>query len=254
MANSPSGESVLSRIVRILETFSEEKTSQTPSEIGRAAGLPRSTAYRLVDDLTEAGLLDRNEDNELQLGLRLWELALRGSTVLRLRQAGLPYMEEIQAHIREHTQLAVLEQDEALFLERLSHNEAGPNITLVAGRLPLHASSSGLVLLAYANPEIRNRVLARPLAKVGPETITDPARLERELRTIRTQGYVIAPGTVQAVSTGIAVPIRDAGVVKAALSVILPREADPTPALKSLQQAAKKIEAALQQSAHSQSH
>src|SRR5699024_10279415 len=127
----PSGESVIDRVVRILETFSADRTSQRASEIGRTAGLPSSTAYRLVDDLVEAGLLDRNEDNELRLGLRLWELALRGSAVLRLRQAALPHMEEIQGRIREHTQLAVLEQDEALFIERLSHRDAGANITLV---------------------------------------------------------------------------------------------------------------------------
>lgn len=231
--------------MRILETFSAARTAQSASEIGRRAGLPSSTAHRMVEDLTRAGLLDRNEDNEVRLGLRLWELALRGSTVLRLRQAALPQMEEIQSRIREHTQLAVLEQDEALFLERLSHPDAGANITLVAGRLPLHASSSGLVLLAHAAPEIRERVLARPLERVAPGTTIDPGRLARELRSIRRQGYVVAPGTVQAVSTGIAVPIRDAGLVTAALSVVLPRDADPGPALAALQQAVPRIEAAL---------
>lgn len=238
---------MIERIVRVLDTFAADLTTQSPTEIGRRANLPRSTAHRLVDDLVAAGLLERNEDNEVHLGMRLWELALRGSKVLRLRQAALPHMEEVQRQIRQHTQLAVLEQDEALFLERLSHPEAGANITLVAGRLPLHASSSGLVLLAHADPVVRQRVFSEPLPKVGPNTVTDPAILERALREVRTQGYVIAPGTVQGVSTGVAVPIRDAGVVAAAVSVILPREADPRPALRSLLQAAPLIEATLAQ-------
>ncbi|RUA27212.1 MAG: IclR family transcriptional regulator, partial [Actinobacteria bacterium] len=175
MANSPSGDSMTERIVRVLDTFTAERSMQSASEIGRRAGLPSSTAHRLVDELVAAGLLERDEDRRVHLGMRLWELALRGSTALRLRQAALPHMEQLQTRIRQHTQLAVLEQDEALFLERLSHPDAGANITRIAGRLPLHASSSGLLLLAYAPSPVRERVLAGPLRAVARETVTDAA-------------------------------------------------------------------------------
>ncbi|MBD3942256.1 IclR family transcriptional regulator [Microbacterium sp. NEAU-LLC] len=245
MANSPSGDSMTDRIVRVLETFTVERSMQSASEIGRRAGLPSSTAHRIVDELVDAGLLERDEDRRVHLGLRLWELALRGSTALRLRQAALPHMETVQARIREHTQLAVLEQDEALFLERLSHPAAGANITRVAGRLPLHASSSGLVLLASAPAALRDRVLAGPLRAVSPETVTDAARLRRLLTEVRRTGVVVAPGSIEAVSTGVAVPIRDAGAVVAALSVVLPRETAPEPAIAALREAAASIEAAL---------
>lgn len=250
MANSSSGESIIERVVRILDTFSPQRTSQTATEVGRRAALPPSTAHRLVNDLVEAGLLERTDDNQIRLGLRLWELALRGSTVLRLRQAALPVMEEIQAHLRQHTQLAVLEQDQALFIERLSHPHGIENIALVAGRLPLHASSSGLVLLAYAPAHVRERVLNGPLPKIGPKTTTDPALLERQLRTIRSRGYVISPATVQAIATGIAVPIRDKAVVSAALSVVLPRSTPPEPALEVLGQAVPRIEEELRRQRH----
>lgn len=245
MANSASGDSVIERVVRVLETFSEARTVQSASEIGRRAGLPSSTAHRLTDDLVSAGLLERDDEHRLRLGMRLWELALRGSTALRLRQAALPHMERVQSVVREHTQLAVLEQEEALFLERLSHPEAGANITRVAGRLPLHASSSGLVLLAHADPELRERVLASPLRAVGPGTVTDAAQLRRLLARIRREGCVIAPGSIEAVSTGIAVPVRDAGRVIAALSVVLPREVPTVPAVRALRDAAARTEAEL---------
>lgn len=245
MANSASGDSMTDRIVRVLETFTSERTVQTAAQIGRRAGLPSSSAHRIVDDLVGAGLLERDEDRRLRLGLRLWELAQRGSAALRLRQAALPHMETVQRRIREHTQLAVLEQEEALFLERLSHPEAGANITRVAGRLPLHASSSGLVLLAHAPRALRERVLAEPLRALAPETITDAAVLRRRLSTIRAQGFVIAPGSIERVSTGVAVPIREGGEVIAALSAVLPRQTDPEPALAALQAAASATETAL---------
>jgi DNA-binding IclR family transcriptional regulator len=234
------------RIVRVLETFTADRTVQSASEIGRRAGLPSSTAHRLVDELVEEGLLDRDEDRRVRLGLRLWELALRGSQALRLRQAALPFMERIQSRVREHTQLAVLEQDSALFLERLSHPAAGANITRIAGRLPLHASSSGLVLLAYADADLQERVLAGALPALSPETVTDASSLARILAGIRRAGFVVAPGSVEAVSTGVAVPVRDeTGVVVAALSVVLPRETNPDVAIAELLAAARDIRASL---------
>ena len=246
MANSRSGDSVTDRIVRILDTFTAERTVQTAAQIGRRAGLPSSTAHRQVDGLVAAGLLERDEDARVRLGMRLWELALRGSQALRLRQAAMPFMEEVQANVREHTQLAVLEQDEALFLERLSSPDSGANITRIAGRLPLHASSSGLVLLAFGSTDLQERVLAAPLARISAETITDAAALRRTLAHIRRVGYVVAPGSIEAVSTGVAVPVRDgSGTVVAALSVVLPRTAPTEGAVAALRDAATGIRSTL---------
>lgn len=251
MANSRSGESMIERVVRVLDTFSADRTVQTASEIGQRSGLPSSTAHRLVNELAEAGLLERDDEHRVRLGMRLWELALRGSTALRLRQASLPHMEWVQHEIREHTQLAVLEDGEALFVERLSHPDAGANITRVAGRLPLHASSSGLILLAYADPKLREHVLSEPLRSLGPGTITDAQKLRHVLTEIRRTGIVVAPGSIEAVSTGVAVPIREAGVVIAALSVVLPRNTATEPAQHALITAAQAIEMELR---HTRAH
>jgi len=246
MANSPSGDSVTDRIVRVLETFTPARTAQTAAEIGRRSGLPSSTAHRLVGELVDAGLLERDADRRVRVGMRLWELATRSSLALRLRQAAMPAMERVQARVHEHTQLAILEQDEALFLERLSDQAAGANITRIAGRLPLHASSSGLVLLAYADVELQGRVLGAPLRPLTRETPTDPAAVRRKLAEVRSVGHAIAPGYIEDVSTGVAVPVRDeAARTIAALSVVLPRDAPTAFALEELHLAAREIERAM---------
>jgi DNA-binding IclR family transcriptional regulator len=246
VANSPSGDSMTQRLARVLETFTPTRTVQSVAEIGRRAGLPSSTAHRIVGELVDAGFLERDEDRRVRVGMRLWELATRSSQALRLRQAAMPFMERVQARVREHTQLAILEQDEALFLERLSEPESGANITKVAGRLPLHASSSGLVLLAYADRALHERILTGPLARLTRETIADPSTLRKKLADIRTLGHAVAPGYIEDVSTGVAVPVRDeSGEVIAALSVVLPRDSATDPALAELLRAARDIEAAL---------
>lgn len=246
MANSPSGDSVTDRLVRVLETFTPSRTVQTAAEIGRRSGLPRSTAHRMVSEFVDAGLLERDDDRRIRIGMRLWELATRSSQALRLRQAAMPAMERVQARIREHTQLAVLEQDEALFLERLSGPTSGSNITRIAGRLPLHASSSGLVLLAFGGRELQERILSGPLPRRTPETITEATVLRRKLAEVRTLGHAIARGSIELVSTGVAVPVRDeTGSVVAALSVVLPRDAETATALAELHRGRREIERAL---------
>jgi DNA-binding IclR family transcriptional regulator len=246
MANSRSGDSVIERVTRVLDSFQSERVSQTPAEIARRTGLPRSTAHRLVTELVGQGLLERDDEGQVRIGMRLWELTTRGSHALRLRQLALPFMEEVQAAVREHTQLGVLEHDEVLFLERLSARDAGANITRIAGRLPLHASSSGLVLLANAPSPFQERYLAGPLSPVSPETITDPELLRRKLSEVRRLGFSFAPGYIEAVSTGIAVPVSDPSGVVAALSVVIPRRDDaPDAVVAILRKAAAGIGAAL---------
>jgi DNA-binding IclR family transcriptional regulator len=246
MANSPSGESVLERTVRILETFTPERTVQSVAQLARRAGLASSTAHRLVDSLVETGLLERDDDRRVRLGLRLWELAMRGSEALRLRQAALPAMERVQSRIRQHTQLAVFAQGEALFLERLSSPHAGANIARIAERLPLHASSAGIVLLAHRPADEQERLITGPLAALTPETITHPEALRRKLAEVRRLGHAVMPGTVEAVAAGVAVPVRAAGgTVIAALSVVLTREQPPAPAIAVLRKVADDIRRSL---------
>lgn len=231
------------RVLRILDTFTPTRTVQSASDIGRRANLPRSTAHRMVAELCALGVLDRDADGGIRVGMRLWELATRSSHALRLRRAALPEMERVQAQIREHTQLAILEQDEALFIERLSAESSGSNVAQVAGRLPLHASSSGLVLLAFADRATQARILKGPLTPLARDTITDAATLRRALADVRRTSHAVAPGYIEQVATGVAVPIRDrTGRVIAALSVVLPRDAPTQPSLVVLLDAARETE------------
>ena len=247
MANSESGDSVTDRIVRVLETFTPTRTVQSAAEIGRRTGLPTSSAHRIVGDLIEAGLLERDDDRRVRIGLRLWELATRSSHALRLRQLAMPAMERVQARVREHTQLAILEQDEALFLERLSGPGSGSNVTRIAGRLP-----AARVLVGARPARVRRprpagadpRGQAHPGRPRDHHGCRDPASQARRGPPARTR-----------CGTGLHREHRDGcracrcatrpGTVIAALSVVLPREAPVEPALVELHGAAREIERAL---------
>lgn len=220
-------ESVLGRIVRIVEVFGPDTPALSVSELARRADLHVATASRMVDHLVGYGWLRRDGDRKVCIGMRLWELASRASPALPLREAAMPYMEDLHAVVRQHTQLAVLDGDEVLFLERLSARNAVINLTRIAGRLPLHASSSGEVLLAYAPVELQERVLAGPLRAFTPDTVTDPRELRARLAGIRRDGFALCAGFFDERATGVAVPVRGpGGAVAAALGVVVPNDAN----------------------------
>jgi DNA-binding IclR family transcriptional regulator len=236
------GESSLSRAVRVLEAFTAEEPELTVTELARRSGLHVATASRIVGQLAAHGLLSRSADRRVGIGMRMWELASRASPARSLRDAAMPYLEDVHAVVGHHAQLAVLDGDEVLFLERLSARDAVINYTRIAGRLPPHASSSGVVLLAYGPPALAERVLSRPLARYTAATTTTGADLRALLDRVRRQGYVLLAGHVHEDATGIAVPVRDGlGEVVAALSVIVPADDRAASAVPVLLAAARGI-------------
>ena len=225
MARSTSGESVLERVVRILDAFGPDTPALQVSQIATRAKLPLSTASRLVDELIDHGLLRRDAHRHVRIGVRLWELGQRASPTLGLREAALPFMEDLHAVIGHHVQIGVLQNDEVLFIERLTARSSVINFTRIAGRLSLHASSSGLVLLAHAGRTLQQRILNSPMERFTDATITTEAALRSELARIRRDDYAFCPGYIHPDATGIAAPIRDSrNRVIAALSVVVPND------------------------------
>jgi DNA-binding IclR family transcriptional regulator len=247
MPRTQGGESVLSRAVRIVEAFGPGDTALTVTEIARRSGLHIATASRLVEELSSFGWLQRDEDRKVRIGVRMWEVVSRASPTLSLREAAMPVMEDLHAIVGQHIQLGVMEGDEVLFVERLTAPGAVINYTRVAGRLPLHASSSGLLLLAYAPPAQQERIISRPLEVFTEQTIASPSQLRSALAEVRRQGYAFLAGHLHPDATGVAVPVRDpAGKVVAALAIIVPNDDVARSRVAVLQAASRAVSRAME--------
>ncbi|MBP2329375.1 DNA-binding IclR family transcriptional regulator [Kibdelosporangium banguiense] len=216
---------MLSRAVRLFEVFGVDTPALTVSELARRAGLPVATASRLINELVSYGWLRRDASKRVRIGVRMWELASRASPTLGLREAAMPFIEALHAVVGHHVQLGVLQDHEVLFVERLSAPGAVVNVTRIAGRLPIHASSSGLVLLACGASELQESVLAGPLRAFTPNTVTEPKALRVLLAETRRNGYAFCAGFIDESATGIAVPLRGlSGRTVAALGVVVPND------------------------------
>lgn len=247
MSRTQGGESVLSRAVRIVEAFGSGDTALTITEIARRSGLHIATASRLVEELASFGWLQRDENRKVRIGVRMWEIVSRASPTMSLREAAMPVMEDLHIIVGQHIQLGVMEGDDVLFVERLTAPGAVINYTRVAGRLPLHASSSGLLLLAYAPPVQQERIISRPLEVFTEQTISSPSKLRSALAEVRRQGYALLAGHLHPAATGIAVPVRDPeGNIVAALAIIVPNDGTARSHIAVLQAASAAVSRAME--------
>lgn len=221
MANSPTGESVIERVDRILAAFSPTQDRLTVGQIARSAGLPVSSAHRLCHELVQRGWLMR-EGVSLTVGTRLWELTTRSAPETSLSAIATPFMHDAHSVLGQHIQLGRVDGREVLFLQRLAAHGAREISSSVAGRLPLHVSAVGLVLLAWMPKLQIQRYLEELQADSAWLPQGDVSQLEAVLRSARSLGHVIQSGNVEPDRTGIAVPVRGSqGKVVAGLGVVL---------------------------------
>src|SRR5699024_10506562 len=120
MKNSVSWGTVLDRELHILAAFDVHSTQLPIAKLSQPTHIALATTYRLGTQKTVEEILTRYANGTVGLGMRLWELAARSSPALSLRSAAMPFLDDVQAIFRQHTQLSILDDQEVLVVERLS--------------------------------------------------------------------------------------------------------------------------------------
>lgn len=228
MARQSNGVSAISRVVQILDTFSFEAPFLSLSEISERAGIPMSSAHRIVQELVDHGLLERMPDRSYRVGNRLWEMGSRTPGALGLREIALPFLHAIQSRVRQHTQLLVRSGLDILVIERLSSRDAVVNASIVGGRTPLQLSSSGLVFLANTEDDLIPAIVERGLTPLTPYSLRTEAELREAVERTRRDGYGLSTGWIFEESRGVAVAVRGSeDVVVGTVGVVVPNDGSP---------------------------
>ena len=216
----PHGEAVLDRAFRILASFGPDDRSLSLTSLSARAGLPAPSALRIARKLVELGALERDEDGRYMVGLRLLEIASLAPRGHGLRAIALPYLEDLHHATGQHVLLAVRDGTEAILIERLSAHRAGRVLFRIGGRMPMHSTGVGLVLLAHAPVPVQEEALAGDLTLEPGH----PLQSERELRVllaaIRRDGVAVASRLRPEPMTSVAAPVLNGRRVVAALSVV----------------------------------
>ena len=229
---------MVDRAFALLSAFRADRRTLSLSELSRLSGQPTSTAHRLASRLVEWGALERLPDGRYVVGLRLLEVASLAPRGHGLRDLAMPYMGDLAEATHQHVLLAVLEEDEAMLVERLSYRSAAPVHYRVGGRMPLHSTGVGRVLLAHAEDDVTERILGSRLVHQPEGVPVDVPDLRRQLARIRRDGTAQWRRASPTPVFSLAAPIWDHDDrCCAALSVLVPSAAENparglTPALR----------------------
>jgi IclR family acetate operon transcriptional repressor len=215
----PGTQAVL-RAIRLLKTFSDTKPVLSLADLSAAAQLKKSTAFRLLTALESEGMVARAAGSDAyRLGpdmLALGGMALRSND---LRSASHAELERLAKETGETATLEILVEAGVLILDEVVSDHLIATTHWIGTNWPVHATSTGKVLLAYLPDNARRQALQFPLTKFTPNTIVQPERLEDELSQIRLQGFAIAAEELEIGFVAIGAPVCNFdGQVRAAIS------------------------------------
>lgn len=242
----------IGKALALLNHFSRSRTEIRLSEFARLSGRDKATTLRYLSELAESGFLEQDERTRLyRIGPAVLRLAALRERATPARAAALPIVEALSARIGELVHVSLL-QGEAL--SPLVHADARAHGVRVnydpAEMLPLHATASGLAVLAFAPDALRRRALKGPLPAYTGATVTDAALLAELAEETRRRGHALSDGFFETEVLSLAAPLFDGeGRVTGAVAVAMPRaraEARPhDEILAALHEAATALTAAL---------
>lgn len=217
--NPSGGRTVTHKVLSLLTTFEDLRRSFTLTELADSANIPLSTAHRLTHELVDWGFITRTEQGRFQLGLRIWEM---GQNVgHQLRETARPFTQDLYSLTGEITQLAIRNGREILFLDRIYGTRRVPRASRVGGRVPMHSTAVGKVLLAFEEPWVREAYLQGPMGHVASRTVINPGVLSKQLDLVAEEGYAITVEEQRRGICSIAVPIFHTGRIGAALGLVV---------------------------------
>jgi DNA-binding IclR family transcriptional regulator len=197
------------RAAALVRAAAARPTGETASGLARAAGLPNATALRLIHTLEREGFLMRlPADGRYVIGLDLVRLGRDVDTADVLLAVARDALERVAAETRETVTLSVLRGPESFdIVLQIDAPHLIQAVNWVGHRYPLHATSSGKIVLAALDPERLDRVLSAPLERLTSATITDPEALRRELERVREQRHSVIVDELEEGLASVSVPI-----------------------------------------------
>ena len=180
------------------------------TQLAEQVELPKSTVSRLLSTLEELGVVEQvTAGGNYRIGPGLIEIATAVMPGRSLVAAARPHLVELARRTGEAAGLSVPDGRMAHYVDQADSDNQVQVRDWTGERIVMHAVSSGLVFLAWAEPAFVDAYLKGPLQAFTSRTITDPATLRRRLAEIRETGYAWIYEEFSDGANSVAAPIRN---------------------------------------------
>lgn len=213
----------LARGLEVISAFSRSKPAMTLSDMSRATGMTRATVRRLLLTLVREGYA-KTDGKYFSLKPKVLKLGFAVISSMGIWEVAQPIMTNLSERLQESCFAVVLDGDEVTYVAK-ANSKRVVNIGInVGSRAPVHAVSSGRVLLAGLDDKEVQQILDRgQFEKLTPHTTVSKVKLREEIQEVRALGWSIVNQELEIGLRSISVPIRGTdGEVLAALNVCCP--------------------------------
>ena len=180
-------DSVLGKVMAILRSFTADDQVLSLAELVRRTGLPKGSAHRVASDLVAHQLLDKGPHG-YRLSGGLFELGMRAATERTLLEMAMPFLQDLYERTHETVHLGTTDGHSVVYVAKIGGHRQAASPSRAGGRMPLHCTAIGKVLLAHAEPQLQRTILTGPLERRTPRTIVAPGLLQRQLDAVLETG------------------------------------------------------------------
>lgn len=187
---NPATSSTAFKALRVLETVATSAHPVSLSDIAETINTDKSTAYRMLNTLVDAGYLIRDDiTKRYRMSYKVVSLSRNLLAENEVFHLSREMLERVTAATHETVHLCVLDGSETVLVQKVKGTQLVAVDFQIGDRSPLHCTSIGKSLLAFQDVRHIEAIIAGGLKPMARNTITDPDTLRAELHRVRSQGY-----------------------------------------------------------------
>ena len=208
---APTGQTIaaIERAMDVLILFADSPSRELGvTEIAHALRLSKAVVHRILSSFRAKGFISLDEHSRrYSLGPQALYLGLSYMEGIDVKVLARPVMEELVAKTNETSTLSIRVGDTRVYLDQVTPPRDVKMVVQLGCQVPLHAGASSKAFLAFLDDAQIEAYLSGTLARLTPETITDPKKLRKELTDIRERGYAVSMAERMEGAGAVAAPI-----------------------------------------------
>ena len=181
------------RTLEVIKMLSNSKDGVSITQLSQDVHLHKATISRILKTLKQGNFVEQNPDNSKYfLGTGFLEISLNYLENMDLRKTALPYMLALQEKTGETINLAILDNFEVIYIERIDSKQDLRHSVSVGKRAPAYCTSLGRAILAHSDMQyVKEKLFSTPLKKLTDFTTVEPNKILEKLDEVNSKGYAI---------------------------------------------------------------
>ena len=186
---------ILDKGLNLLEELAQSAKGMTAVELASSIGVHKTSVYRYLNTLLNAGYIESNGDGHYHLGNKILELGSQKLRRMPLREVAHSFLVKLSAETEKTVHLCVLDGQDVIYIDKVESQQSLPIISRIGSRAPAYCTGVGKALLSGLPTDQAVSLLRETtLEERTPNTITDPIKLLEEIKLTAERGYAIDNG------------------------------------------------------------